>query len=253
MLFRREISKNRSTFFHRPKNTNFPEFVTFYVALRTFVTSDTNPPTQIKSQLKMHEPRRRPQPSNNQFQHAPATLPSPSAIIRSRTDPEDFLQHFEETAHSREWVSINNLDSFFEQVYHYHNMKGFWSIVVTWISNIINVAFTIAFSVFLVGCVNWSFVLSCSNVEVKRLLPVLLAFWTSPSRSRSRGRGRGVWTVRTTRRPLFSTLTPSQKHFFLSSSSRAQYHKHSTNHNRATPQKTLDKFVTPPSQVIEAN
>ena len=90
-------------------------------------------------------------------------------LTRSRTDPEKYLEDFEEecvgTA-SREFLSIKNLDIYFENIYLYHKNGGFWSIIFSKISNLIIIAFTISFSVFLIGFINWEKLLKCGKKEI---------------------------------------------------------------------------------------
>ena len=86
-------------------------------------------------------------------------------LSRSRTDPEEFLSHFPEQQSSREWISIGNLDEFFLNVYDYHSQKGYWPIIFNRISNILTIAFTIGFSVFLVLFVNWNGVINCGQSD----------------------------------------------------------------------------------------
>jgi len=87
----------------------------------------------------------------------------PQSLTRSRTDPDDYLHELEDPQSSREFVSIPNLDSYFVSVYEYHQHGGFWSIVLTRSSNLVIIAFTIAFSLFLVGFVNWDVVVHCGH------------------------------------------------------------------------------------------
>lgn len=82
------------------------------------------------------------------------------SLTRSRTDPQSFLDQFPEEQKSRKWMSISNLDDFFANVYKYHFEGGFWPILLSRISSILTIAFTIFFSTFLIAFVNWSLVLN---------------------------------------------------------------------------------------------
>jgi len=84
-------------------------------------------------------------------------------MIRQRSDPDGYLEDFEEHRSEREFFSIKNLDAFLSNIYEYHRGGGFYPIVYSKISNLIIIAFTIAFSVLLVGFVNWHSVLNCGN------------------------------------------------------------------------------------------
>eukprot|EP01084_Bolivina_argentea_P178739 308916_1 len=91
-------------------------------------------------------------------------LHSQPTMTRSRTDPEKYLE-FEEPHSAREFVSIKNLDTYFTDIYDYHRQGGYCSIIYSKISNLITIAFTIVFSVFLVGFIDWKAVISCGNED----------------------------------------------------------------------------------------
>lgn len=57
------------------------------------------------------------------------------------------------TAH---WNHVEDLDSFFRRVYWYHQKHGFWCMVVQEFLELVQFIFVIAFSVFLLQCVDYS-------------------------------------------------------------------------------------------------
>ena len=59
--------------------------------------------------------------------------------------------------------AVNNLDSFFIKVYKYYAEKGYYSIILSRIINMITLAFTIIFSSFLVLCVDWTELAKCTK------------------------------------------------------------------------------------------
>ena len=58
-----------------------------------------------------------------------------------------------------------NLDEFFGWVYEYYVEKGYWCMILSRITNLITLAFTILFSTFLMGFVNWTALLNCNTEE----------------------------------------------------------------------------------------
>jgi len=65
----------------------------------------------------------------------------------------------------RTWGAVSNLDTFFQRVYEYHSEKGFWPLVLGRITNLLTLAFTIAFSTFLFAFVDWSSLFSCRTAD----------------------------------------------------------------------------------------
>eukprot|EP00516_Mucochytrium_quahogii_P000446 CAMPEP_0203751134 /NCGR_PEP_ID=MMETSP0098-20131031/5254_1 /ASSEMBLY_ACC=CAM_ASM_000208 /TAXON_ID=96639 /ORGANISM=" , Strain NY0313808BC1" /LENGTH=676 /DNA_ID=CAMNT_0050640721 /DNA_START=169 /DNA_END=2196 /DNA_ORIENTATION=+ len=62
-----------------------------------------------------------------------------------------------------EWVGTANLDEFFSRVYSYYYEGGFSCIVAKSVVNILTLGFTVVFSTFLLGFVNWHGLMSCKD------------------------------------------------------------------------------------------
>jgi hypothetical protein len=62
-----------------------------------------------------------------------------------------------------ETLNVANLDAFFSQLYEYYLEKGFWCIVVSRVTNLFTVAFTIIFSCFLLVFIDWVALFSCKD------------------------------------------------------------------------------------------
>ncbi|KIK58252.1 hypothetical protein GYMLUDRAFT_202734 [Collybiopsis luxurians FD-317 M1] len=54
------------------------------------------------------------------------------------------------------WVNVYNLDAFLQEVYHYYEGKGIYSIALSRGLNLLTVGFVIGFSTFLLGCIDYS-------------------------------------------------------------------------------------------------
>ncbi|KAI0748469.1 APG9-domain-containing protein [Daedaleopsis nitida] len=54
------------------------------------------------------------------------------------------------------WVNVYNLDAFLQEAYYYYEGKGIYSIALSRGLNLLTVGFVIAFSTFLLGCVDYS-------------------------------------------------------------------------------------------------
>eukprot|EP01006_Ploeotia_vitrea_P037044 TRINITY_DN66083_c9_g5_i1.p1 TRINITY_DN66083_c9_g5~~TRINITY_DN66083_c9_g5_i1.p1 ORF type:complete len:906 (+),score=442.87 TRINITY_DN66083_c9_g5_i1:42-2759(+) len=73
----------------------------------------------------------------------------------------DSLLHLEQ----RESFAVNNLDAFFTHVYQYFVENGFWPMIVSRLTNLLSLLFTILFSTFLLIYVDWSRLLRCADEE----------------------------------------------------------------------------------------
>lgn len=74
------------------------------------------------------------------------------------------------TATSREkavwrWANVENLDNFLADVYDYYILKGFWSIVLRRLLNLLTVTFIIGFSLFLTQCIDYSAVKGSTRLD----------------------------------------------------------------------------------------
>lgn len=63
---------------------------------------------------------------------------------------------------------MDNLDTFLTRVYSYYAEKGFVTMVVARISNLLTLGFTIVFSCFLFLYVNWSILFTCQKEACDR-------------------------------------------------------------------------------------
>jgi len=61
------------------------------------------------------------------------------------------------------WAPKENLDAFCTKVYEYYVSNGFWCIVISRVANLINLAFTIILSTFLLLFVDWPVVIDCTK------------------------------------------------------------------------------------------
>lgn len=84
----------------------------------------------------------------------------PYETLADGPSPDEFLEAGEG---SGEWLGIQDLDTFFRQIYHYHSDKGLVHITVRWAAELFTFGFTISFSGFLLLWVNWAGVLSCGS------------------------------------------------------------------------------------------
>ncbi|XP_014469719.1 PREDICTED: autophagy-related protein 9A [Dinoponera quadriceps] len=69
--------------------------------------------------------------------------------------PQDMIIHMVEGNKAR-WNHIEDLDSFFTRMYHYHQKHGFACMMLQEISELTRFIFVVAFSTFLVHCVDYS-------------------------------------------------------------------------------------------------
>ncbi len=70
----------------------------------------------------------------------------------------------------RTWEPIQNLDAFCSKVYNYYVEKGFWCIVTSRLTSLVNLAFTVCFSTFLLLFVNWGRVVRCGADECSGII-----------------------------------------------------------------------------------
>mmetsp|Transcript_12725 Transcript_12725/g.20372 ORF Transcript_12725/g.20372 Transcript_12725/m.20372 type:complete len:751 (-) Transcript_12725:191-2443(-) len=82
----------------------------------------------------------------------------------------DRMNEEEADSPERTWAPVKNLDEFCSNVYMYYIENGFWCIVLKRITKLINLAFTICFSTFLLLFVDWSAVVECHQSSCDRLI-----------------------------------------------------------------------------------
>eukprot|EP00501_MAST-03F_sp_TOSAG23-6_P001855 GSMAST32.ASY1.ANO1.1933.1 assembled CDS len=80
------------------------------------------------------------------------------------------------TASGKEWAAVSNLDQFFQEMYKYYREKGFVCMVLTRLTNLASLAFTIAFSTFVFLFVNWSNLLKCHSESSCKTLEEYITF-----------------------------------------------------------------------------
>ncbi|CAM9743593.1 unnamed protein product, partial [Laminaria digitata] len=64
-----------------------------------------------------------------------------------------------------DWGAVENLDTFFTNMYKYYHNRGLLSIVSTGVAHLLILAFTVLFSTFLLSFVDWKALLSCRDEE----------------------------------------------------------------------------------------
>lgn len=69
--------------------------------------------------------------------------------------PQDMIIHMVEGNKAR-WNHIEDLDSFFTRMYHYHQKHGFACMMLQEIFELTRIIFVVAFSTFLSHCVDYS-------------------------------------------------------------------------------------------------
>lgn len=74
------------------------------------------------------------------------------------------------TADAREkamwrWANVENLDNFLADVYDYYILKGYWSIILKRLLNLLTVAFVIGFCLFLTQCIDYSRIKGSSKLS----------------------------------------------------------------------------------------
>lgn len=85
--------------------------------------------------------------------------------------PQDMIIHMVEGNKAR-WNHIEDLDSFFTRMYHYHQKHGFACMMIQEISELTRFIFVVAFTAFLFHCVDYSVLFK----YVMLLFVVYLAF-----------------------------------------------------------------------------
>ncbi|CAM9271814.1 unnamed protein product [Choristocarpus tenellus] len=64
-----------------------------------------------------------------------------------------------------DWGAVQNLDTFFSNMYKYYHSRGIPSIVSRGIANLVILAFTVLFSTFLLSFMDWGALLTCRDEE----------------------------------------------------------------------------------------
>lgn len=105
---------------------------------------------------------------------------SPSSPLRINSPHETLPLHTQvrssignntmATADAREkamwrWANVENLDNFLADVYDYYILKGYWSIILKRLLNLLTVAFVIGFCLFLTQCIDYSSVKGSSKLS----------------------------------------------------------------------------------------
>ncbi|KDQ60878.1 hypothetical protein JAAARDRAFT_151722 [Jaapia argillacea MUCL 33604] len=108
-------------------------------------------------------------PSRNDSSDVPPTLsipPRPSESTPEDTYEPQYSPSSQQPKQMRgldayeralwNWVNVYNLDAFLQEVYYYYEGKGIYCIALARGLNLLTVGFVIAFSTFLLGCVDYS-------------------------------------------------------------------------------------------------
>ncbi|KAL6756662.1 hypothetical protein V8C86DRAFT_58920 [Haematococcus lacustris] len=85
---------------------------------------------------------------------------------------------------SYEWAAIPNLDVFFTRMYRFWAAKGLAPMVLSGALNLLALAFTVAFTAFLLLAVNWTAVLTAPCVEQDTCDIMSVALYPNPLSSR---------------------------------------------------------------------
>ena len=70
-----------------------------------------------------------------------------------------------EESEGHNWKHVKNLDKFFNGMYEYYVAKGIGAIILSQFCAVVTLGFTIGFSVFLLGFVDWNALLQCHDEE----------------------------------------------------------------------------------------
>ncbi|KAF8559694.1 putative transmembrane protein [Imleria badia] len=110
-------------------------------------TSATSPPREGYPSLPVSIP---PRPSELDVD----VLPQPPPNQPTSPKPLGGLDAYERALWN--WVNVYNLDAFLQEAYLYYEGKGIYSIALSRGLNILTVGFVIAFSTFLLGCIDYN-------------------------------------------------------------------------------------------------
>ena len=91
-----------------------------------------------------------------------------AAQFHSRQLDEELLRYEPNDAN---WEPIQNLDAFFLKIYSYYVGNGFVCSVLSRLTGLVNLGFTICFSTFLMIYVDWSGIMSCRSQVGSAPLP----------------------------------------------------------------------------------
>lgn len=88
-----------------------------------------------------------------------------------------------EEAEEKRYRPVVNLDTFFFDMYMYHNSKGLPAILLTQVCAICSLGFTVGFSAFLIAFVDWGKLVECKDEETCRELDyyVVRKYFASPT------------------------------------------------------------------------
>ncbi|KAI9511107.1 APG9-domain-containing protein [Russula earlei] len=93
-----------------------------------------------------------PRPSEVNVEHPPTRFQAATVL----PNPKRGLDAYERALWN--WVNVYNLDAFLQDVYLYYHGKGIYSIALKRGLNLLTIGFVIAFSTFLLRCVNYSLI-----------------------------------------------------------------------------------------------
>ena len=79
---------------------------------------------------------------------------------------EDENEHGDPLLEQRDkWQHVKNLDQFFQRMYQYYISKGVGAIILSQLCSVCSLGFTIVFSAFLLGFVDWNGLLDCHDED----------------------------------------------------------------------------------------
>lgn len=93
---------------------------------------------------------------------SPLRINSPAEVLPLHTQGQRGIGNKTmATADAREkalwrWANVENLDNFLADVYDYYILKGYWSIILKRLLNLLTVAFVVGFCLFLTQCIDYN-------------------------------------------------------------------------------------------------
>ncbi|KAG8994151.1 autophagy protein atg9 [Tulasnella sp. JGI-2019a] len=122
-------------------------------AARSMRKSNRPSPAGPGAQPQLSKP---PRPSELDSPTAMAAGSSDATTAFASTRPQKGLDDYQKALWN--WVNVYNLDAYLQEVYAYYVGKGIYCIALSRGLNLLTVGFVIAFSTFLLGCVDYSLV-----------------------------------------------------------------------------------------------
>jgi Autophagy protein ATG9 len=116
-------------------------------------------PNQNHSQNNTRFIEHQPAPDSNCSSHNPH---------QSRNNPYVFLQPFRLLPQRDGWGAVADLDVFFNSLYQYYYHRGFTTLTLKGLVELITLFFTLGLSIFLFACLDWSALSDCTQENTCR-------------------------------------------------------------------------------------